>query len=233
MYCPCAGSFADVIYTDPPDTSYGWIPGVGALPFDLTFDFDGNGQTDIHFHGDTDCPAGCNARALLELTSTSTVGADRQFNSNQWAAAGLPDGVAVGPLTSWIPVSSAAVTWARIISGGPLQSAFATPWNMAAQGTALSLPVKFSDGLGATHYGWIRIRRDNPDQSMYYTMTLLDYAYESNANTPIVTGVVPSPGPVVLLACGGVLAGFQRRSRKAAWRTNALTTSQTTDPSAR
>ncbi len=73
---------------------------------------------------------------------------------------------------------------------------------------------------GSTHYAWIRVLASVPDGEL----TLIDWAFESTPDTPILAGdtgsgtliadVVPEPGSLGLLAAGAVgLMSYRGRKR--------------------
>jgi hypothetical protein len=75
---------------------------------------------------------------------------------------------------------------------------------------------------GANHYGWIRI--SDPYPPIFTAGEILDWAYETSPNTPILAGAVPEPRSVGLFELGVVLlawrVGFRqtRHPLLAAWR---------------
>lgn len=69
--------------------------------------------------------------------------------------------------------------------------------------------LEFAYG-GGMHYGWMRI--DSPSPDVAYGQ-LLDWAYETSPNTPILAGAVPEPGTMTLCLLG--LAIFSLSSYKA------------------
>lgn len=93
---------------------------------------------------------------------------------------------------------------------------FVGPWNpVTGSGGPGFLGLQITLG-GQLHYGWAQAAL-NADSSAPNTFTLFDYAYESDANTPIQAGAkpVPEPSTIALLAAGatGVVA-LRRRSAK-------------------
>jgi hypothetical protein len=80
----------------------------------------------------------------------------------------------------------------------------------------LGFTFDYDDGIGVSYrYGWARVSY-NADKSL----TLYDFAYESNAGTGIAAGAgaTPVPEPAAAAALAGLLAGsaaaFKRRRRQ-------------------
>jgi hypothetical protein len=74
-------------------------------------------------------------------------------------------------------------------------------------GMFTNLPEDDGD-IGATHPGWLRLSW-NPDGSL----TLYDWAYETEHDTPIVAGAIPEPRPWRFLAFSLVCLLALRRKR--------------------
>lgn len=72
------------------------------------------------------------------------------------------------------------------------------------------------DGLDY-NYGWVRLRLNTVSVDASGTnvasLTLVDWAYESDANTPIVAGAIPESSSLALLALGAVGVCSVRRRR--------------------
>jgi hypothetical protein len=68
----------------------------------------------------------------------------------------------------------------------------------------------YPGGAGTTQYGWARINYDDAND----WLTLVDFAVETEFNTPITTGEIPEPGTIALLGLGmvGLLARAGRRN---------------------
>lgn len=68
---------------------------------------------------------------------------------------------------------------------------------------------------GSTHYGWIHISND-PSWSDPFDRDLLihDWAWETEADTPIVTGAIPEPSSGVLVVFGALSLWQFRRSHR-------------------
>ncbi len=84
-------------------------------------------------------------------------------------------------------------------------------WTYSSQNI---IGFKFVAAAGTTHYGWMRFLMGAAGSASANTMTrtLVDYGYESTADTSILAGAgaVPAPGALALLG----LAGFASRRRR-------------------
>jgi hypothetical protein len=158
------------------------------------------------------------------LATPSTTGnTDYDFNpyisspgtSTSWSFF-QPDGTSGGT------VASTTTGPAIILSAGtPIgpSSVFKTS---AAAGTAFNSSTNALVGFkfqiesdSSVHYGWARISLPTPAVGTGVTQlpgTIIDYAYDSTANTAILAGstVAPEPTTLAALALGGV---FMRRRR--------------------
>lgn len=76
------------------------------------------------------------------------------------------------------------------------------------------------NNAGSTNYGWIRIGISNDATGAPVAFTVYDWAYETEANTPITVGLIPEPSPaagLALLAAGAAgIAAWRRRKQPTA-----------------
>ncbi len=61
------------------------------------------------------------------------------------------------------------------------------------------------------NYGWMRFTLSNPDVPVLRTMTIVDWAYESNLNQSIEVGAIPAPGAIAVAALAGLASRRRRR----------------------
>ncbi len=158
----------------------------------FSIDFDGDTVNDITISGGS---------TYFNQISTGSVLGTSSINDNALA---LPAGFVVGPAPTTGSFGPGYDLWQKSDYG------YYGNWiNVSNR----YLGVRFTIG-GATHYGWVRMSTVNTD-----TVTIHDFAYESLADTPIVTGItaVPEPGTLALFASGAAgLIALRRRRRKAA-----------------
>jgi len=68
---------------------------------------------------------------------------------------------------------------------------------------------------GETHYGWLRLSHDlDAPNGGYLHLTVHDWAWETEPNTPIVAGAVPEPASVVLALLGAMSVWILRRCQQ-------------------
>ena len=112
--------------------------------------------------------------------------------------AALPQGYSIGSATD------SQTMWAGI-ADGPGQAIIGYG-NADGEGISYFLSQTAYAGFdlyyaGANHYGWMQI--DNPTELVFGQ--ILDWAYETTPNTPILAGAVPEPGCLSLLTIGGLI----------------------------
>lgn len=170
-------------------------------------DFDGNGMSDLRLLVQADATQG-NAAAVAAPSGgvVDVVG----------AASGAflyPDRLApnkgVGSSAAFIPLAGNAIGTMAFRSGYPNSN-----WATAAGNSGyLGLRFKIS---GNSHYGWLRLTVALNSAPQPRAITVHEWGYETTPNTMILTGAVPEPGGLGLLALGGVGVALHRRRRLAA-----------------
>jgi hypothetical protein len=74
------------------------------------------------------------------------------------------------------------------------------PWGLSPAGL---LGLRLQSGVD-NYYGWIRVHGDD----------IIDWAYESTPNTPIIAGAVPEPAAwLLIVAAAAIMAGWKLRRR--------------------
>jgi len=149
---------------------------------------------------------------------TSSIGA----GGNSFAVK-LSSGQNIGPAGNFGGASSAIAqgtfTFASVVGGNVVGASTVgpAPWALSSNGF---VGIQFTRN-GADHYGWIRLAfEDRPVNSLTNgladKLTIVDWAWESEAGISIEAGAAPEPTPLALLAAGAVGIGSFRRKRKAA-----------------
>lgn len=194
---PSLGQGTIAYHQPPTPLGYGPVPGFTMVPLDLN----GDGLEDFTFDS-----------SLLQSVQVVPARDNRILILPE----SPPDlGGYVQPLGDGTPISSEAaqggLIWADAdapASGGALLSACAAPFGCVGPWVNLTAfaGVEFEIN-GDTHYGWVRISNFDLGGNV------LDWAYETRANTPILAGAVPEPSVWALLFGGGVLMVWFRRKR--------------------
>lgn len=126
------------------------------------------------------------------------------LNSNGFTRIGI--GTQIGSAGTFFGANDANL-FVDTTGSSPTQP-YSTTWLGYWQPNAQSyLGVKFQDANLATHYGWVQIAIGADAM----TRSIVDYAYNSNADQLIFAGATPAPGALALLG----LAGFVRGRRRA------------------
>jgi hypothetical protein len=199
---------AEVVYGSPD----------GSMTLGGRVDLNGDGISDFYFSAGTGCtdsyPGHCWSWYTIEGFK-DPYDRDQGFNGNGILERGvfgasLIQGTVIGP-------NVPGVNWLdgfgnRFIEGLTFDAGSII--NPRPEGPRIGhLGIRFSaeDGL---HYGWFRVLlepwQEPPYQVGEYTFHLqrypevLDWAYDSTPNTPIVAGAVPEAGTVMLGAVGGM-----------------------------
>jgi PEP-CTERM motif len=190
-----ATASAAVIYTDV-------IPDQVIEQRTFRIDPDGDGNPDIQFNHDLGCVGNClsfadvgglNGEVLLSQTSPDAF------------ITPLAGGSVIGPASTTFGASGRFAE-DRFSSVPPVTFFEAGLWD---NGRTAFLGFRFLIG-GANHYGWARVNIEETSN----IITLLDFAYESTANTAITTPQqVPEPATMTLLTLGAA-AAWGRAARR-------------------
>lgn len=136
--------------------------------------------------------------ALNYFNSTNPAGTGTYVQrTGGGATANLPFGSLIGPASTYgSSTSSLTGSEAHVAPGDNL------------------IGFRFlNENTAQLHYGWMRINLTGTTLGNSGPRALVDYAYESNPNTPISAGAIPEPTSFAALALGALgLFGRRRRS---------------------
>jgi hypothetical protein len=183
---------ADIIHIDPPDylLPVNTNPGTG-------LDIDGDGYPDLYFRRIDDCPSGC--WTIVDAWAGGAAFHLDGFDGTRSMADGLSVGAAIGPGL----VFTTSAYMAEVL-GASYDDVFGA-WGFP--GEPMFLGVFFESGAGI-HYAWLRAQTiDLPN-----AVVLQDYAWETQADTPIIAGAVPGPVGASVVLMGVLLAGRRRQA---------------------
>ena len=147
-------------------------------------------------------------------TSTSTSYRALYLGFNGQNASMVQGASGIARLGSGIPVNPAAVFASASYLAGYFHSmttggSSTTSYGSWASGGTGFVGFRFENN-GNTYYGWARLDIDSGDLDG----EVVDYAYEDNPNTAILTGAVPQPSSLSLLAMGTIGLAVLRRRRR-------------------
>jgi hypothetical protein len=205
-----------IVYHQPP------VP-INPLP-GQNLDLDGDGQTDLHFY------AGAVLQANYYFTSASGVGSARLLVSPLAGVDGGSHLIALGAGSEIGNATNNAVVWAAQDApnnyGQPTVLGAYIPEDAGGSlvpvgyfyNTTGYMGIQFQIGSD-WHYGWVRIRGGAAgvgDDGQFHLNPpgwVLDWAYETRADTPIFAGAgVPEPSTLSLIGIGALALAVARRS---------------------
>jgi hypothetical protein len=189
----------------------------------VTLDLDGNGQIDARFYSASYPPAnyyatGASGAGSAELLVTPNTGPD----GGSYLAA-LSAGFLIGGPTN------TSLLWAAQDAPSSYGDANVLGAYIPEDANGSLVPVGYFYGTTAFmgihfqagsewHYGWVRVRGGSAglsDDGQFYLNPpgwILDWAYETRPDTPILVGAIPEPSAISLSLLGFLLT-FARRSQ--------------------
>jgi hypothetical protein len=197
-----ANASAVVVYFNPP-TGVMWRDPAFGGPF--YSDLNGDGNTDFGF--------------FLVLNNDPNY----MEHSYSWSATNA-SGFSSGPLSvgSTIGPTTTLTGTGMSLGGSSYNRNPEPPYNWSG-GASMSLPegdsywgLRFHDAAGTDHFGWLRFRghADNtpPPPNGFVNISVVDYAFETQAGVPITVGAIPAPGSLVTIGGLNVLLARRRRA---------------------
>lgn len=189
-------------------------------------DLNGDGQMEFRFYNASYPPASYWA------TGVSGAGSARLLvMPNLWMADGgssltpLPPGFLIGPTSDpdfmWATHDAPNAYGAALLLGSYIPEIVGGGLVPVGPfyGTTAFMGIQFQIGTD-WHYGWVRIRggtagpsEDGQEFYLNPPAWILDWAYETRPDTPIVAGAVPEPSTWALLLGGVALMVWFRRKR--------------------
>lgn len=119
----------------------------------------------------------------------------------------------IGGGTGTTPANLAPATMigaAGPFGGGVVPTTGFFPFNLSSSDNIVGFRFQNEANSNLTHYGWFRVALGTATNVA--PRTVVEYAYESVADTAIPAGAIPAPGSLALLALGA--AGLAGRRRK-------------------
>ncbi len=177
-----------------------------------SMDLDGNGTEDFRFVGHPGSGHGVN----LECAPGNAAWA-RPFGGISSTAdlIPLPPKVVVGETVSGDPWATVADHWRGDSStvNNYIGSLLIPPAPQLLSSGLFEFGTTAHAGLrfeidGATHYGWVLINEVDPNNGLLGAAFVVEYAYETEPDTPI---VIPEPSTVGLLGVGALALWLRRR----------------------
>lgn len=180
-------------------------------------DVDGGGQVEFQLFDRTEIGASFFGTAAQGVASARLLVIPQGPNDIGSYLVGVEEGFAVGgPLReSWFWAASDAPNgYGQAIVLGtwlPPEGNQLIPAGFFHDTTAF-MGIHFQIGE-SWHYGWVRIQGEGGEDVLAPQGWILDWAYESRPDTPILAGAVPEPSTWALLVGGGVLVVWFGRER--------------------
>lgn len=182
-------AYADIVYVDIPDATLGF----GDF---ATLDLDGDGVVDFGFILDSSSASWTFIQAFGNLSALSYGNPDNMMAGYSGAflpyASAIGAGDEIGPALGFLSSTYNLAFIASLYSG--------VTYGQFGDGTDKYIGVKFDIG-GTLHYGWIRVNCSVGPVSM----TIKDWAYDDNADTPIIAGDEATPLPVATFETDAII----------------------------
>jgi len=180
---------ADIVYVDITDASL-------VLGDFATLDLDGDGVVDFGFILDSDTPDWTFVQAFGYLSALSYGNPNNQIAGYSGAflpyASAIDSGAEIGAGLDFLTSTYNLAFIASLYSG--------VTYGQFGDGTDKFMGIQF-DISGTLHYGWIRVNATVDP----VTLTIKDWAYDDEADVPIIAGATATPIPLVSFASDAIL----------------------------
>jgi hypothetical protein len=193
-----AGASADIVWSGEKNISLG----LGPVEYFYSLDINSDGTGDFTFRNN-------DIRMFFE-PRVGNAGLSILGDNYDPITAGIPIGPDIVEPYSWRNDERLLVGY--IIYGSPEPTERVGPFYDTDAFLGASFQV-----ADETHYGWIHLVHDNEGVEPL-SLTIQDWAWETQADTPIIVGAIPEPSSGILTMVGTLsllqLARSRRRRRK-------------------
>jgi hypothetical protein len=188
---------AVVVYVNPPVAAWWRQP-----PPVVFADLNADGRTDFGFTVSV---------VNMNYNGETTYGWGAT-NGSGFSSAPLSAGSLVGPSTGLTTVGQQLGDWSWTREPEPPYDTFYSVSMNLPEGDSF-WGLRFHDAAGTDHYGWLRFHGHATSTDL--SISVVDYAYETDAGVPITVGAIPAPSALTVMATLGLMSARRSRGRVA------------------